>query len=145
MKTLVNCKPSEFLVQKNKIREAVAKWLTDTDIINIYKRRPAYEVASKDATAEERAEVIKRNAKAERDQAQKNLSDVFDAMLDDHPEETLNVIALCCFIEPRVIDNYEVGELLSSVSSILNDEAVLGFFTSLVQLGQRNTSHSAKA
>ena len=35
LKTLANCKPSEFLKQTNKIRKAAAEWLTATDILEI--------------------------------------------------------------------------------------------------------------
>ena len=145
MKTLANCKPSEFLVQTNKIRKAVAKWLTDTDIANIRRRLPQYETVDKSATAEEQKEVIMRNSAALREQQKKNLTAILDAMLDDYPEETLEVIALCCFIDPSDIDNHTVAELLTAVSSIITDEAVLGFFTSLASLGQMNTSNASKA
>ena len=40
MKNLANCGPREFLRQTAKIRHAVEKWLTLTDIINIRKRLP---------------------------------------------------------------------------------------------------------
>ena len=40
MKNLANCKPSEFLVQTNKIRKSVEKWLTVTDIMNIRRTQP---------------------------------------------------------------------------------------------------------
>lgn len=145
MKTLANCKPSEFLAQTNKIRKAVSKWLTETEILNIRSRLPQYETVPKNATAEERAEVIKRNAAAEREQTRKNITAMLDAMLDDHPEETLEVISLCCFIDPADIDNHSVGELLTSVAEIINDEAVLSFFTSLARLGRTNILNTAKA
>lgn len=138
MKTLANCKPSEFLVQTNKIRKSVEKWLTDTDILNIRKRLPEYEQADVNASAEERKEILERNAVLEREQVKKNLSAILDAMLEDHPNETLEIIALCCFIEPSKIDDYTVAELLTSVNALLGDEAVIGFFTSLARLGNKN-------
>ena len=40
MKNLANCKPSEFLVQTNRIRKSVENWLTVTDILNIRRNQP---------------------------------------------------------------------------------------------------------
>lgn len=140
LKTLADCKPSEFLAQTNKIRKSVDKWLTDTDVLNIRKRLPALETAPEGATAEQRSEVIKRNAEKSREQARKNLSAMLDAMLEEHPDETLEVLALCCFVEPKDVDNHPIGEYLTAFSKLISDEAVLGFFTSLAQLGQMNTS-----
>ena len=51
MKNLANCKPSEFLVQTNKIRKSVEKWLKITDIMNIRKVVPPEKEGQ---TAEER-------------------------------------------------------------------------------------------
>ena len=125
MKTLANCKPSEFLRQTNKIRKAVSKWLTDTDIMNIRKRMPQIPV---DGTVEEKA-------KAVAEQTRKNLDAILDAMLEEHPDETLEVLALICFIEPENVDDYRVGEYLTAFTELISDEAVIGFFISLMQLG----------
>ena len=125
MKNLANCKPSEFLLQTNKIRKSVAKWLTVTDIHEIRKRVPKY---TDDMDAEKRAEV--RNA-----QMQSNLSAILDAALEEHPMETLEVMALACFIEPEDADNHPMSEYLKAIGELIADESVLSFFTSLVSLG----------
>lgn len=140
LKTLHTCKPSEFLRQTNLIRKSVSKWLTDTDILNIRARLPKCETAAKDASADERAEVIKRNAAAQKAQMRENLSAILDAMLEDHPDETLEVLALCCFVEPEHVDDYLITDYLTAFTSLINDEAVLGFFISLARLGQTNIS-----
>lgn len=140
MKNLANCKPSEFLRQTNLIRKAVAKWLTDTDIINIRRRVPKYETAAPGASAEDRAAIIKRNAELQREQNRTNIEAILDAMLEDHPDETLEILALCCFIDPSHVDDHSISEYLSALNDIISDEAVIGFFTSLVQLGQTNIS-----
>lgn len=145
MKTLANCKPSEFLKQTNRIRKAVSKWLTDTDIISIRQRIPKYETVPQSASEDEKKEVIKKNTALLREQQRQNLKAIFDAMLDDHPDETLEVIALCCFIEPKDIDNHSIGELLQAVSSLISDEDVISFFTSLAQLAQTGILDSVKA
>lgn len=124
MKNLANCKPSEFFVQTNKIRKSVAKWLTITDIHNIRKRLPKY---TDDMDAEKRAEV--RSA-----QIKQNLSAILDAVLEEHPMETLEVMALACFIDPKEADDHPMSEYFKSVGEMIADEGVLSFFTSLVSL-----------
>lgn len=124
MKNLANCAPTEFLIQTNKMRKSVAKWLTATDIHNIRKRVPKYD---DDMDAEKRAEV--RN-----EQMQKNLNAILDAVLEEHPKETVEVMALACFIDPEDAENHPMSEYLMSVGQMLSNEGVLSFFTSLVSL-----------
>ena len=145
LKTLATCKPTEFIRQTNRIKKAVEKWLTDTDIMNIRKRLPVLEMMPKDATDEERKAVFERNKKLSEEQAKKNISAMLDAILEDHPEETLEVLALCCFVEPEHIDDYKVTDYLAAFNSLISDGAVIGFFTSLASLGQMNTSNASKA
>lgn len=125
-KTLATCKPSEFLRQTNRIRKSVEHWLTVTDIKNLRKRTPVLGV---DASAEERE-----NAVAE--QMKKNMSAMLDSIMDDHPDETLELLALLCFIEPENVDDYPITEYLMAFTEILSNSTVINFFTSLVQLGQ---------
>lgn len=136
MKTLASCKPSEFLRQSNLIRKSVDRWLTETDIMNIRKRLPHMELVPINATQEEKEEINEKNTKARNDQMRKNLSDILDAVMDEHESETLEVLALCCFVEPKDIDNYTVSEVLGAFNELINDENVMSFFTSLVRLGQ---------
>lgn len=145
LKTLATCKPSEFLKQTNRIKKAVEKWLTDTDIMNIRKRLAPLEMIPQDATEEDRLIIFNRNKKATEEQAKKNLSAMLDAILEEHPEETLEVLALCCFVEPEDADNYTVGHYLTAFNSLINDRAVIDFFISLASLVQRDTSSASKA
>lgn len=145
LKTLATCKPSEFLKQTNRIKKSVEKWLTDTDIMNIRKRVATLEMAPHDATAEEKAAVEDRNKIAVRSQALKNISAMWEAISEIHPDETLEIIALCCFIEPAEIDNYEMRDLLMAFNSLITDSAVVGFFTSLASLAQMGISGASKA
>lgn len=138
IKTLATCKPSEFLRQTNRIRKSVEKWLTDTEINKIRKRLPEYEDIPAGISKEEAQEVEERNKQKKRDQMRKNLSEILDAVLDGHPDETLEILALCCFIDPEDADNYEVNFYLTAFTELISNEAVLGFFTSLASLGQRN-------
>ena len=129
MKNLANCKPSEFLKQTNRIRKLVSKWLMDTDILNIRKRMP---IIPDDATDEERKQAIE-------GQAKKNLNAVLDAILEEHPDETLELLALLCFVEPEDVDNYEMAEYLASFNELISNKAVLSFFISLMQLENQLT------
>lgn len=145
LKTLATCKPSEFLRQTNRVKKSVEKWLTDTDILNIRNRMPVLEIMPKDASDEERRAIFERNQRSAKEQTRKNLSAILDAILEEHPDETLEVLALCCFIEPEDADNHTVAEYLMAFNSLINDKAVLDFFTSLALLGQMNTSDASKA
>lgn len=144
LKTLVTCKPSEFLRQTNRIKKAVEKWLKDTDIMNIRKRLPSLEVVAMNATDEERREIAARNKKLSEEQARKNVSAMLDAILEEHPQETLELLGLCCFIEPEHVDDYKVTDYLNAFNSIINDKAVIDFFISLASLGVKNTSEASK-
>lgn len=124
MKNLATCDPIEFLVQTNKIRKSVENWLTITDIHNIRKRLPKYDDSM---DADKRAEV--RNA-----QMKKNLNAILDTVLEEHPKETAEVMALACFVEPEDMLKHQMGEYLMAVGQMMSDEGVLSFFTSLVSL-----------
>lgn len=138
MKNLANCKPSEFLKQTSRIRKATEKWLDYTGVLNIRKNLPKYKEVTVDMTDEERDAIQKENAKNREKQINKNLSAMLDAIMDEHPEETLELLALVCFVEPEDVDNHTMSEYLSAITEMVNDEAVIGFFTSLVRLGQMN-------
>lgn len=135
MKTLANCSPREFLVQSNRIRKAVSKWLTLTKLLEIRKNLPKL---PENATQEEReaaaAEQIQSNARA-----------MLDSILDEHPEETAELLGLLCFVEPEDLDNHPMTEFFGAISEILNSKEIIDFFTSLVNLGSENTSDAAKA
>lgn len=138
-KTLANCTPTEFVAQTVKIKKQAEKWLTLTKILEIKAVQPEYKTLEKDAPAEERAEVIKHNAKLLRDQSMKNMSKIFDACFEDHPKETLELLALCCFVEPEKVDENPISFYIKAINDLISDESVLSFFTSLAVLGQTNT------
>ena len=130
MKNLANCSPREFLVQTNKIRKHVQNWLTITGIMEIRKRVPVIPV---DASIEDRH-------KAMEEQSRKNLSAMFDAIFDEHPEESAELLGMLCFIEPEDLDNYRMSDLFGAFNELLNCEEVVGFFTSLMRLVMSDTS-----
>lgn len=136
-KNLVTCKPTEFLRQTNRIRKSAEKWMKATNVIEIRKRKPeGLQTIYKDMPKEEVMEISRRNAKLIAEQSRVNLRDILTAAMEDHPDETLELLALACFVEPEDIDNHRVSFYLANLSDILADEDVLSFFTSLAQLEQ---------
>ena len=126
MKTLVNCTPREFLSQTVKIKKAVQSWLTATDIINIRKRKP---VLAEGLTKEQEREAYMTQARA-------NVSAMLDSIMEQHPDETLELLALLCFIDPKDIDEHPMDEYLAAINEMIGSESVLGFFMSFQKLGQ---------
>lgn len=126
MKNLANCTPREFLRQTNKIRKAVAKWLSLTEIGKIRGTLPAI---PEDASDDEKQALIK-------EQAIKNANKALDIIMDEHPDETLELLALLCFVEPEDVDNHKMSEFLGAFSELINDSEVIGFFISLIRLGR---------
>lgn len=145
MKNLANCKPSEFLKQTLRIKRLVEKWLTSEDIKEIRKRLPEKEKILQTMTKEEQGEIMIRNQKAQQEQMMKNFMDILDIMLDKKFDETLAVIALCCFVEPENVDDYPLEDYLGSIADLLENPNVLRFFVSVAQLGQTNISIVSRA
>ena len=140
-KNLVTCKPREFLTQTNRIRKAAEKWLADTEILKIRSRKvEGLKTAPIDASAEERAEVIKHNADMIAAQQKRNLAEILDNVMERFPDETLELLALMCFVEPENVDDHSVAFYLRNFTEIISDKDVLGFFTSLIQVAQMGTS-----
>lgn len=140
MKNLANCKPSEFIRQTARIRKSVANWLKVTDIIAIRQRLPELTKLTADMTEEERVKAFADNKTKSAEQMRRNAMDILEAVLDDHPDETLELLALLCFVEPDDVDNHTVAEYLESFTELINDQAVIGFFISLARLGNQNIS-----
>lgn len=134
MKTLATCSPVEFLVQTNKIRRSVESWLTMTKVMEIRKRLPELPQGAK-------PEDVK---KARQEQAKKNFSAILDSVLEEHPQETAELLGMLCFIEPDDLGNHSMLEIISSVNELIASPEVLSFFTSLMQLVQTVTSDTAK-
>ena len=135
-KNLANCKPSEFLAQTNRMRKAVAKWLDVTKISETRKIVPKLAVIPENATKEQAIEIQAENRKLMAEQSKENLSKILDEVLENHPDETLEILALLCFVEPKDVDKHSIAFYLSNIADILNDKDVLSFFTSLAQLEQ---------
>lgn len=144
MKNLATCVPSEFLAQTAKIREAVAGWLEVTEFERIRNKKPIFEMLPAGATAEQKALVIRHNAEKMKKQTIDNLNEILDSMLAKHPQETLKVLALCCFVEPEEIDNHTMDEYFDCVMDMVENKSVMRFFSLLVRLDQTPTSTASK-
>ena len=155
MKTLANCNAVDFLTQTNKIRKAVAKWLTDTDILNIRKNVPEKPVFKPleypkgvsddekeklfDEYQKEREKVLEGHEKAKREQVKKNLMDMLDKALDEFPMETLEILGMVCFVDKKDLEKTKGIDLLNGAMDAFADDEVVRFFTSLVSLEQKIT------
>ena len=137
MKNLATCKPSEFVAQTAKIKTAISNWIDAIDLMKIRAIQPKFEVLPIDATPEQRAEVIKKNAEIQRKQTMSNLNKILDNMLVEHPQETLEVLALCCFVEPEHVDDHTVDEYFECILELVQSKSVTNFFTLLAQLNQQ--------
>lgn len=144
-KNLANCKPSEFLRQTYRIKKSVEKWLTGTDILNIRKNMPELTPITKDMTEEQRKTAIAENKRRSQEQIKKNAMVILDAILDTHADETLEILALCCFVEPQNVDDNGIDFYLDNFTEIISNQSVISFFTSLAQLEQTNTPGVSRA
>lgn len=142
MKTLVSCTPREFLTQTNRLRHTLDKWMKDVKLREIRAIVPVLETAPIEATVEERAEIARRNRDKVREQGYQNLMAVIDAAFEKYPDETLEILALCCFVEPNEVNDHPVREYLASITELINDDAVIDFFTSFLRLSQMGTSNA---
>ena len=137
MKNLANCTPVEFLRQTNKIRHSVQSWLKNTNILEVRKKnKPQLIAITENMTEDEKAKVIESNKAIAREQAMSNISDMLDIALDTYAEQTLEVLALMCFVEPEHINDHKVTAYIKEFGEMIADEDILDFFTSLMRLEQ---------
>ena len=120
-KNLANCTFGEFMKQTSLIKHSVASWINDTDIMNIRKNMPDIPDG---ATDEQRKELIK-------EQGMKNASAIFDAIFDEHPDETIKIVAALCFVPIDEVENYPMTYYMESITEMLNNNTVWDFFISL--------------
>jgi hypothetical protein len=140
MKNLATCKPSEFVAQTAKIKNAVANWMDVIDFMQIRATQPQYEVLPLDATPEQRVEIVRKNAEIQKKQTMKNLNKILDNMLMEHPQETLEVLALCCFVEPEHVDDYTIDEYFECIMQMMQNKSVMDFFSFLAQIQTQQKS-----
>ena len=135
MKTLASCTPREFMKQTNRIRISAEKWLTATKILEIRKQMPDLPAPTESKDKAELQKAIEERKEAFAKQMRENLFAMLEAMFDTNADETLELLALCCFVEPEDVDNHTMSEYLVCISELIEDAGVMSFFGSLVRLG----------
>lgn len=128
IKTIATCNDVEFLRQTNKIRHAVEKWLTATDIANIRNRLPKLKEVPEGADEKTRQRIESENSEITREQVKANMNAILDAALEEYPEQTAEIIRLCCFAEG---ESHKITYYLGAFGQMLGDEDVISFFQSL--------------
>lgn len=144
LKNIANCAITESLAQCYKISREFERWTTATDVMNIRERLPELldvpEAPKEDASEEEKAKAkekisaaIEENKKRSSEQAKKNLFDMLESVLGNNVEATTNLLALCCFVDPKDKDKYTLAEYLEAFTEILESDSIFDFFKSLVR------------
>lgn len=144
-KTLANCRPREFMRQTYRVKKFAEIWLTETDILNIRKNAPELPAIDTNAPKGEQEAQRKANKEAEEKAGLANFSRMFDAIFGEHPDETLELLALCCFVEREHIDDYMMSDYLDALSAMLASDTVRSFFTSFMRLARTITGDTSKA
>lgn len=135
-KNLANCTPDEFLDQSFLIMNAAEKFMKVNDILGIRSRKvEGLQEIPKD-NEEEADRVRMENAKKITAQRMKNVKDLLTSMMHTHKSETLELLALSCFIDPADVNNHTMPFFLRNVGEMISDQDVLAFFTSLGMVEQ---------
>lgn len=122
MRTIANLSGVEFLRAINRTRHAAEKLMKVTDVLNIWKKNPAF---TGEETPEEQHEMA-------RNQIKKNLNDILDTLLEKHPEETFEFIMALCVRDEGEPEPDGI-ELVMAAFNLVSDKRVMDF---LLQLGK---------
>lgn len=128
MKTIANLNGVEFLRAINRTRYAVENLMTATDVLSIWKKNPTF-------TGKETPE---KKLEMQRKQLKQNLSDMFDALLEEHPEETYACIMALCVREEGEPEPDGI-EMVMAAFNLISDKRVLDFLLQLGKSGLINT------
>lgn len=125
MKTIASLAGAEFLRAANNIRHIAADLFHDTGVLEIRKNTPVFTGSETDA--ERQAMIL--------EQGRKNISDMFDRLLDEYPERTYALLRAC------IIDEKEPDgmDLMITATEIMSSKKVLDFLSSVARLVQTNT------
>lgn len=135
-KNLANCTPEEFLDQSYLIMDAAEKFMKVNDILGIRSRRVEGLQEIPTDNEEETDRVRRENAKKITAQRMKNVKDLLTSMMHTHKSETLELLALSCFIAPEDVNNYTMPFFLRNIGEMISNQDVLAFFTSLAEVEQ---------
>ena len=128
MKTIANLNGVEFLRAINRTRYAVEKLMSVTDVLSLWKKNPVF---TGEETPEEKLEKQKKQLK-------QNLSDMLDALLEEHPEETYECIMALCVREQGEPEPDGI-EMVMAAFNLISDKRVLDFLLQLGKSGLINT------
>lgn len=135
-KNLANCTPEEFLDQSYLIMDAAEKFMKVNDILGIRSRRvEGLQEIPKD-NEEEADKIRHENAKKITAQRMKNVKELLTSMLHTNKKETLELLAISCFIAPEDVNNYTMPFFLRNIGEMISNQDVLAFFTSLAEVEQ---------
>ena len=124
MRTIANLNGVEFLRAINRTRHAAENLLNVTDVLTIWKKNPTFKG---DETEEEKLKMA-------REQIKKNLSDILDSLLENHPEETFECIMAMCVRDEGEPEPDGI-ELIMAAFNLISDKRVLDFLLQLGKLG----------
>lgn len=120
-KTLANCKLSEFSAQAIKIRKMVDEYYHAINVPELLKK---YANEYKGIDAADRDAV-----------SQKLIGGILDAMLTEHPVETVKIIAAMSFLTYDEAEELEPSEALEIVLDCITSQKVIDFFINVERLG----------
>lgn len=136
MQCFIDLSPLEFFDQSYKVAESLEKWLEVTDIQAIRKTPIPPSEIKEGMTTEEKRKAFEDFQERKNAQAKKNLMKMLEAAMKDHPQETLELMALICCVDPSEANSHPMKEYFGLIMKALSDREAMSFFTSLVQLGQ---------
>ena len=128
MRTIANLSGVEFLRAINRTRHAVEKLMSVTGVMNIWKQRPVF---TGEETPEEKHSM-------EKNQIKKNLNNMLDTLLENHPEETYEFIMAMCVREEGEPEPDGIA-LVMAAFNLISDKRVLDFLLQLGKSGLINT------
>ena len=129
LKTLANCKATEFAVQVNKIRHEIARFYEEIGIKELKAKFAA--LAEKSTNDEETAEIRR-----------KYLSELLDSALEVNAEATVAVVGLAAFKTREEAMEMTSGELLEIFSQLIGCKPVIDFFVNAAKSGLFDTAKS---
>lgn len=129
IKTMLNCNAVEFLRQSNKIRHAIGNLLEKSGISEIRKHMP--ELTGQETDAEKKRLLQK--------QAQKNMNDILDALLDTNAEMTASLLAMLCFRESENINGDKGMDYINVGLEVLLSKPVMDFLLKSTSLALLST------
>lgn len=136
MKNLAKATPTEFMTQTAKMAKCLEKWIEVIDLDGLKKKYMVEPISFPEGMSKE--DKIKAYADYKREVSKKALGfalSIIETMFAEHPQETGEILALSCFVEPEEFETYQIRDYMREISDLLTDECVVGFFTSLVQSG----------